>query len=127
MPRYPSDSAAAVSVPPKDPDSVIDYVWDWRARSNTTDPQGTDWLAPGETISSHTVTADSGLTVDSSATTSISTHDGKGNTISLTDNTAVRAFLSGGTAGLTYTVRCRIVTSAGRTEDRSISVRVDEK
>ena len=127
MPRYPSDTAGAVACAPKDPDAVVDYVWDWKARSNGTHPQGKDWLAPSETISSHTVTADTGLTVDSSAQTSVSVHDGKGNAISLTDNTGVRAFLSGGEAGETYTVTCQIVTSAGRTEERSISITVAEK
>jgi hypothetical protein len=42
----------------KDPDAVLDYVWDWGL-----------WLDPGDTIVDHTVTADPGITVASSITT----------------------------------------------------------
>ncbi len=37
----------------KDPDAVLDYVYDWRQKTNRS--TGTDWLASGETISSATV------------------------------------------------------------------------
>lgn len=36
-------------------------------------------------------------------------------------------WLSGGTAGEAYVVRCRIVTSDGRTDDRSIVVQVRDR
>lgn len=79
----------------KDPNAVLDYQWDW-----------SEWLAVGETIASHTVTVPTGLTLDSSTAST----------------TTVTAWLSGGTAGTTYTVTCRVTTSAGRTDDKSITV-----
>lgn len=44
-------------------------------------------------------------------------------------NTATKAtvWLSGGTAGQIYTVTNRITTAAGRTEDRSFAIRVEER
>lgn len=81
----------------KDPAAVLDYKFDW-----------SDWLESGETISTRTVTAESGITVDSS---------------SITDtNTSVTVWLSGGTAGVNYDVTCRIVTSASRTDERTIEI-----
>ena len=95
----------------KDPDAVLDYKWDFAASTNGSGDS--DWLASGETISSHTVTADTGLTVDSS---------------SITDtNTSVTAWLSGGTAGTDYGVTCQIVTSASRTDDRTITIKCQER
>jgi len=81
----------------KDPSAVLDWMFDW-----------SDWLASGETITDHTITADTGITVDSSAES-----DGK-----------VTVWLSGGTAGINYKVACLIVTSAGRTDERTIWIKV---
>jgi len=85
----------------KDPDSVLDYALDW----------GTYWLQSGETISSHTVTVETGLTKDSD-----SESDG-----------IVTTWLSGGTVGESYTVACEITTSLGRTDERTIMIHVDER
>ena len=84
----------------KDPSAVLDYVFDW-----------TEWLATGETITDHTITADTGITVDSSTE-----DDGK-----------VTVWLSGGTVGTTYRVECLIVTTAGRTDERSLWITVQER
>lgn len=84
----------------KDPSAVLDYVFDW-----------TEWLATGETITDHTITADTGITVDSSTEL-----DGK-----------VTVWLSGGTAGINYKVACLITTSAGRTDERTIWIKVVER
>lgn len=81
----------------KDPSAVLDYVFDW-----------SEWLATGETISSHVVTVPTGITKDSD-----SEADGK-----------VTVWLSSGTDDTCYTVACKIVTSAGRTDERSIDIRV---
>jgi len=95
----------------KDPDAVLDYTFDWAASTNGTGT--TDWLASGETISSHTIDADTGITVDSSA---------------LTDsNTSVTVWLSGGTAGTEYNVRCEIVTSGSRTDERTMMIKVEQR
>jgi len=42
----------------KDPSSVLDFKWDWRAKTNGTtgDEEVNDWLSSGETIVSHTIT-----------------------------------------------------------------------
>ena len=86
--------------PLKDPSAVLDYVFDW-----------TEWLATGETITDHTITADTGITVDSSTE-----DDGK-----------VTVWLSGGTAGINYKVACKITTSAGRTDERTIWIKVTDR
>ena len=86
--------------PLKDPSAVLDYVFDWN-----------EWLATGETITDHTITADTGITVDSSTE-----DDGK-----------VTVWLSGGTAGINYKVACLITTSAGRTDERTIWIKVVDR
>ena len=84
----------------KDPDAVLDYKFDW-----------SDWLASSEAISSYTITVASGLTKDSD------TESGG----------VVTIWLSGGTAGTTYTVACKIVTDGGRTDERTIEIRVTSR
>ena len=86
--------------PLKDPSAVLDYVFDW-----------TEWLATGETITDHTITADTGITVDSPTE----------------DAGKVTVWLSGGTAGINYKVACLITTSAGRTDERTIWIKVVER
>lgn len=86
--------------PLKDPSAVLDYVFDWN-----------EWLATGETITDHTITADTGITVDSSTESG-----GK-----------VTVWLSGGTAGENYKVACLITTSAGRTDERTIWIKVTNR
>lgn len=89
-----------MSVFTKDPESVLDFGFDW-----------SDWLASGETISSHTVTAETGITKDSDTEAS----------------GVVTVWLSGGTVGTTYTLECKIVTSASRTDERTMTVKVQER
>ena len=86
--------------PLKDPSAVLDYAFDW-----------TEWLATGETITDHTITADTGITVDSSTE----------------DDGIVTVWLSGGTAGINYKVACLITTSAGRTDERTIWIKAVER
>jgi len=84
----------------KDPDAVLDYGFDW-----------SDWLDTDETISASTWTVEDGITQDSeSETTSVTT-----------------IWLSGGTAGTTYRIVNEIVTSDGRTENRSMDIQVEER
>jgi len=95
----------------KDPNAVLDYKFDWKALTNLTG--NSDWLESAETISTATITVASGITVDSD---------------SITDtNTTVTVWLSGGTAGTTYTLACKIVTSASRTDERTISIQVEDR
>ena len=84
----------------KDPDATLDYAFDWAA-----------WLDEGETITNHTVTVPAGITLDSNAEAS----------------GVVTAWLSGGTAGDSYEVACQITTSAGRTDERTMQIRVRER
>lgn len=96
----------------KDPDSVLDYKFDWKAASNG---RGlANWLAASETIASAVVTTPAGITQPTPA--------------GITDSgTSVTAWLSGGTVGVDYAVACRIVTSAGRTDERTITITVRER
>ncbi len=101
----------AASIFAKDPAAVLDYGFDFAARTNGTPGESGDWLAAGETITAHTLTADSGIT--------LGTHS---------ESTGlVTAWVSGGTAGQSYRVYCEITTSAGRTEKRSIMIIVRER
>lgn len=95
----------------KDPDAVLDYKFDWKALTNGTGTS--DWLQSGETISSFTIDADTGITVGSSS---------KGDV-----NTSVTVWLSGGTAGIDYAVRCEIKTSASRTDERTMTIQVRQR
>ena len=83
----------------KDPDSVLDYTLDF-----------TNWLVDTDTISTIVVTADTGITVDSSSNTT----------------TTATAWLSGGTAGTAYDVTYHVNTAGGRQVDRTIRIRVRE-
>jgi hypothetical protein len=80
----------------KDPSAVLDYQVNWAT-----------WLGT-DTISTSTWTVTTGLTKDSDTNTT----------------TTATAWLSGGTAGRTYTVTNRIVTAGGRTDERSFQVKV---
>jgi hypothetical protein len=95
----------------KDPADVLDYVFDYKALTNGRGRS--DWLETAETLSTKTVTADTGITVDSST---------------LTDtNTSVTVFISGGTASKDYEIFCTVTTSLGRTKKKTIMVKVDDQ
>ena len=86
----------------KDPNAVLDYGFNWLALG---------WLATGETISSHVVTVEAGLTKDS-----------------YSESAGIVTFwLSGGTAGVQYLVSCLITTSLGRTDERSRMIMVEDR
>jgi hypothetical protein len=86
----------------KDPNAVLDYEIDW-----------TDWLTGGETISTATWTVSSGITKDSESNST----------------TKAKVWLSGGTAGTTYTATNRITTNStpARTDERTIEIRVEQR
>lgn len=93
----------------KDPDAVLDFGFDWKPKTHGTGSM--DWLETRETISSYVITAETGITVDSD-----SENDG-----------AVIVWLSGGTIGEWYSVTCRIVTSSGRKDGRTIMIHVEDR
>ena len=82
----------------KDPDAIIDYVFDW-----------TEWLN-GDVISTSTF-------ILSGCTNVLDTK---------TDNTTT-IWLSGGTNNLTHSITNRISTIGGRTEDRTLLLNILEK
>ena len=84
----------------KDPDSTLDHAWDYAA-----------WLAEDEAIVEHQIIVASGdVTIDSS-----SEQDG-----------TVTAWLSQAEPR-TARVTCRITTSQGRTDDRTITLTVRDR
>ena len=85
-----------------DPQAVLDYTWDW-----------SPWLADGETIAAATVAANS-----DAVTVSDVGHD----------DTTVTAWVTATSADrTTVRLRCHIVTSAGRADDRTITVSITDR
>lgn len=85
----------------KDPNATLDYTFDWTA-----------YLTPlADTIASVTWVLPAGLTnVSQSNTTMTAT-----------------VFVSGGTLGESLQLTCRITTAGGRTDDRSITLKIVER
>lgn len=92
---------------PKDVDAVLDWTFDWA------DPAVGSWLAVGETIVERVVTVEDGISKTSDAVTG--------------EGTSVTVWLSGGTAGGQYDVACRITTDQGRTDERTITILVEQR
>jgi len=85
----------------KDPNAVLDYTFDWTA-----------YLTPlADTITTATWVLPTGLTKVSQSNTTMT----------------ATAFISGGTIGETLTLTCRIITAGGRTDDRSIVLKIVER
>lgn len=84
----------------KDPDSKLDYGFDWSS-----------WLATGETILTSTWTVETGLTKvsDSNSTT------------------ATTIWVTGGTVGESYVITNHITTSDGREDDRSHVLKIKDR
>lgn len=93
-----------MSVYVKDPSAVVDYTVDW----------GVGYLS-GETVSASEFSIEpvetGGLAVDAAAS--------DGQTASVT--------LSGGLPGHTYRVTNQISTTGGRTDERSLTIRIIER
>lgn len=89
----------------KDPDAVVDYTVNW----------GDGYLEPDETLATSEwliePTEQDGLVKDSDSN----------------DPTSTTAFFSGGVRGHVYRVTNRIATSAQRTDDRTIVIRVGQR
>ena len=90
-----------MAFPPKDPDDVLDYDWDFAP-----------WLPAGDTISAHTIIVASGdVAVNSASHTA----------------TTVTAWLSGGTVDTDAEVTARATTAQGRTVDRTSTVPIRQR
>jgi hypothetical protein len=83
----------------KDPDSTEDFAFNWVIDLD------------GDTITSSVFTLPDGMTEVSTAN----------------DDTTTQIFVSGGSAGRTYRITNRIVTSGGRTLDKTIRIYVRER
>lgn len=88
----------------KDPDAVRQFQMDW-----------TLWLADGETI------ADAEIIVDDDSATPVTVDS------SSHDDEIVAFTLSGGTTGTAAKVTCRVTTSDGQVDDRTVDIRVRER
>lgn len=96
---------------PKDPSAVLDYGIDLAPSVNAT----RSWLAKDEIVTDLVVTADSGITVDSQSIDTNSTG---------VAGSLLVAWLSGGALGAFYKVRFEFTTSEGRTDTRTLVVRM---
>ncbi len=85
----------------KDPDAILDYSIDWSS-----------WLA-GDQISTSEWLLEEGAAIEKVTDTKTATK--------------ATVWLRGGNAGTTYLVTNRIVTVGGRTDDRTISVKVEDR
>ncbi len=85
----------------KDPDAVLDYSVDWSS-----------WLA-GDEISTSEWMLEQGALIEKVTDTKTATK--------------ATVWLRGGQAGTTYLVTNRIATVGGRTDDRTISVKVEDR
>jgi hypothetical protein len=83
----------------KDPNSTLDYTINWSS-----------WLTT-DTISTVGWTIETGITQTATSNTT----------------TTATIWLSGGEAGTEYTVTCRVTTTAGRIDERSIAIRVAQR
>lgn len=84
----------------KDPSALLDYDVDWSAN-----------LAAGDAINAVVWAVEAGLTKASQTNT----------------DTKATVWLSGGVAGATYAVACKITTTAGRTDERTFRVKVFDR
>ena len=91
----------------------LDFKFDFAALTNGTGT--TDFLQNGETISSQTVTVDAGIVL--------------GSTVITDTNTSVTLWLTStaGVVNTAYWVKCKIVTSLGRTAIRYRKVTIRAK
>lgn len=106
--------------PEKDPNSVEPYFFVWCDKDGTNDGSASDdGELQGATIITKTITADSGITVDSSSLAAVTIRG-----VSYAINTVVTVTLSGGTDGTNYNILCRITTSDSRTLDKTMIVPV---
>lgn len=86
----------------KDPDATLDYGFDWGAQG---------WLDDGDTIASSTWLLPTGIS----------------KTIDTFNDSVTVVWLTGGTAFTTYYVTNRITTAQGRTDDRTMRIRVQDR
>ncbi|MBF6374444.1 phage fiber-tail adaptor protein [Nocardia farcinica] len=98
----------------KDPEAALDYRFVWgEGRPEDRRNGGRPWLDDGEFIASYSVTADPGITLENHQITD--------------DGESILIFISGGTHGQNYTVKCRITTTQSRTDVRRMTIAVQRR
>lgn len=98
---YVIDQATGKAVIGKDPNAVLDFPFDWSA-----------WLAGvSDTLQAATYTVSGGGVLDRQ-------------TISATVSTP---WISGGVSGSTIKLSCRVTTIAGRTDERTVYIKVKDR
>lgn len=101
----------------KDPQAKADYLFDFGGQMAF----DSDVIVGTPTV----VPSPSGLTIESSPPiTVVAGVDDDGNTV---PTSAVRVWLSGGTAGVTYDLTCHVVTGGGRIWELTGKVRVEQR
>ena len=96
----------------KDPDAILDYLVDFASKTNSNGKE--DYLQVGEVILTATSFASSpDITIIS--------------TTKINADTSVLLWVSGGLLNQLYTITVRVVTSLGRTDDRSFQLQIVEK
>ena len=84
----------------RDPDSTLDYTIEWA-----------DWIPPGDSLASVSMSCSPTPTIISSTTPPA------------VSGTRVVVWLTGGVAGTVYSLLCRVTTTGGRTDERTVQVR----
>ncbi len=101
--------------------AVLDYKFDWAAMTNSgspNNPELSDWLQSGETISSYSISASA---LNSGSLISVVTDYLSDN------NTSVTVWLSGGDIFGNYSLSCAILTSSSpiaRRDEKTIYIKV---
>lgn len=114
-----------------DPDAILDYPFDWAPNVDKDGKTVESWLVFGDAIATATVVA-STIDDDPSPLTVgvVSITDGAGLSTRTNgqtrENSAVVAWISGGTLGNTYNCVCHITTTDGREEDQTITLVVQQ-
>ncbi|MDX3885806.1 MAG: hypothetical protein QHC65_15395 [Sphingomonas sp.] len=92
-----------MSIHLKDPDATVDYLIDWGERLEGRSVTASDWaVVPAEA---------GGIIIADDAV----------------DGARTRATLSGGVPGHVYRATCQVELSDGRIDERSITLRVEER
>lgn len=87
--------------PDKDPDEILDYQIDWTTRLEGDTISSSEWV----------IVSGVGLTANNAAKT----------------DTTTRIWLTGGTEGVTYILRNRVVTAGLRTMDQTAQILIATK
>jgi hypothetical protein len=92
----------------KDPNALLDYTFDW-----------TDWLTSLESTDA-IVSVDFDIDPDTAGAPTVEATQ-------IVNGKLAVAWVLGGTPAVTYSLRCRITTSGGRVDDRTVYLKIKER